>query len=49
MRAEAGCRTVIHADYGDAHVTAMSWDTREGRADAIKFLTNAEIAAAEAC
>jgi hypothetical protein len=36
---------VIHAEYGESHITAMSWGAREARGVAIKFLTDAEIAA----
>lgn len=40
-----GADAVIHAQYGEAHITALSWGSREARGDAIKFLTDAEIAA----
>lgn len=40
-----GADAVINAQYGEAHITAMSWGAREARGDAIKFLTDAEIAA----
>ncbi len=36
---------VIHAEFGESHITAMSWGAREARGVAIKFLTDAEIAA----
>jgi hypothetical protein len=36
---------VIHASYGDSHITAMSWGARTATGQAIKFLTDAEIAA----
>lgn len=36
---------VIHAGYGEAHIAAWSWGSREAQGDAIKFLTDSEIAA----
>ncbi|MEA3031368.1 MAG: hypothetical protein QOJ53_2263 [Sphingomonadales bacterium] len=36
---------VIHASYGDSHITALSWGARSATGQAIKFLTDAEIAA----
>jgi hypothetical protein len=40
-----GADAVIRAEYGQARVRAMSWGSREARGVAIKFLTDAEIAA----
>lgn len=40
-----GADAVIHAQYGEAHITALSWGSREARGEAIKFLTDEEIAA----
>lgn len=40
-----GADAVIQADYGQARITALSWGSREARGVAIKFLTDAEIAA----
>jgi len=40
-----GADAVINANYGDARVTAMSWGSRRATGQAIKFLTDAEIAA----
>lgn len=40
-----GADAVIHAAYGEAHITALSWGSREARGQAIKFLTDAEVAA----
>lgn len=40
-----GADAVINASYGEAHVTALSWGSREARGQAVKFLTDAEIAA----
>lgn len=39
-----GADAVIHAEYGQARITALSWGSREARGVAIKFLTDAEIA-----
>lgn len=41
MQADA----VINARYGDARITALSWGARSATGQAIKFLTDAEIAA----
>lgn len=40
-----GADAVIHAQYGDARITGMSWGSRRATGQAIKFLTDAEIAA----
>lgn len=40
-----GADAVIKARYGEAHITALSWGSREAHGEAIKFLTDAEIAA----
>lgn len=40
-----GADAVVHAAYGDAHITAMSWGARTATGQAVKFLTDAEIAA----
>ena len=40
-----GADAVINASYGDARVTALSWGARRSEGQAIKFLTDAEIAA----
>jgi len=40
-----GADAVIKAEFGDARVRAFSWGSREARGIAIKFLTDAEIAA----
>lgn len=40
-----GADAVIKAQFGEARVTAFSWGSREARGEAIKFLTDAEIAA----
>ena len=40
-----GADAVVHARYGDAHVTALSWGARTATGQAVKFLTDAEIAA----
>ena len=36
---------VINAQYGNARVTGLSWGSRRSHGEAIKFLTDAEIAA----
>ena len=36
---------VINAQYGNARVTGLSWGSRRAQGQAIKFLTDAEIAA----
>ena len=36
---------VVNARYGDARVTALSWGSRRATGTAVKFLTDAEIAA----
>lgn len=36
---------VVNARYGDSHITAMSWGARSASGQAIKFLTDAEMAA----
>jgi hypothetical protein len=36
---------VIHARYGNEHVTALSWGARTSQGEAIKFLTDEEIMA----
>lgn len=38
-----GADAVIHATFGEAHITALSWGSREARGQAIKFLSDAEI------
>ena len=43
-----GADAVINARYGNARVTGLSWGSRRSQGDAIKFLTDAEIAAREA-
>lgn len=40
-----GADAVINAGYGEARVTVMSWGSRKATGKAIKFLTDAEIAA----
>lgn len=40
-----GADAVINAQYGESRITGMSWGAREARGQAIKFLTDAEIAA----
>jgi hypothetical protein len=40
-----GADAVINANYGDPRVTALSWGSRKAKGQAIKFLTDAEIAA----
>lgn len=40
-----GADAVVKAQFGEAHITALSWGAREARGVAIKFLTDAEIAA----
>ncbi len=40
-----GADAVINAGYGEARVTAISWGSRKATGKAIKFLTDAEIAA----
>jgi hypothetical protein len=40
-----GADAVINAQDGDAHITALSWGSRRATGQAIKFLTDAEIAA----
>lgn len=40
-----GADAVVHASYGEAHITAMSWGARSATGQAVKFLTDAEIAA----
>lgn len=40
-----GADAVINAQYGDAHITALSWGARTATGQAIKFLSDAEIAA----
>lgn len=40
-----GADAVINAQYGNARVTAISWGARRSEGQAIKFLTDAEIAA----
>lgn len=40
-----GADAVVFAEYGDSRVTGFSWGAREARGKAIKFLTDAEIAA----
>lgn len=40
-----GADAVIHAEYGEAHITGLSWGSRSARGVAIKFLTDEEIAA----
>ena len=43
-----GADAVINAQYGRARVTGLSWGSRRSQGEAIKFLTDAEIAAQEA-
>lgn len=40
-----GADAVIHARYGNTRVTGLSWGSRRSQGDAIKFLTDTEIAA----
>ncbi|ALC12512.1 hypothetical protein [Sphingopyxis sp. 113P3] len=40
-----GADAVVNATYGDPRVTFMSWGSRKARGQAIKFLTDEEIAA----
>ena len=40
-----GADAVVNAQYGDSHITALSWGSRRATGRAIKFLTDAEIAA----
>lgn len=40
-----GADAVINAQYGDARITGMSWGSRRATGQAVKFLTDAEIAA----
>lgn len=40
-----GADAVVNANYGDPRVTFMSWGSRKARGQAIKFLTDEEIAA----
>ena len=40
-----GADAVVKAEFGQARVTAFSWGAREARGLAVKFLTDAEIAA----
>ena len=40
-----GADAVVHAAYGEAHITALSWGARTATGQAVKFLTDAEIAA----
>lgn len=40
-----GADAVIKAEYGESRITGLSWGAREARGQAIKFLTDAEIAA----
>ncbi|MBO9519772.1 MAG: hypothetical protein J7493_17070 [Porphyrobacter sp.] len=40
-----GADAVVNASYGDARVVALSWGSRRATGQAIKFLTDAEIAA----
>jgi len=42
---EHGADAVIFANMGEARVTAMSWGSRRATGQAVKFLTDAEIAA----
>lgn len=39
-----GADAVVNARYGDSRVTAMSWGSRRASGQAVKFLTDAEIA-----
>ena len=43
-----GADAVINARYGNARVTGLSWGSRRSQGDAVKFLTDAEIAARQA-
>jgi hypothetical protein len=38
---------VINARFGDSHITALSWGARSATGQAIKFVTDAEIAAGQ--
>jgi uncharacterized protein YbjQ (UPF0145 family) len=40
-----GADAVVRAQYGDARITGLSWGSRRATGQAIKFLTDAEIAA----
>ena len=40
-----GADAVINAQYGNARVTGLSWGSRRSQGEAIKFLTDAELAA----
>ena len=40
-----GADAVVNASYGDARVTALSWGARRASGQAVKFLTDEEIAA----
>ena len=40
-----GADAVVNAGYGDARVTALSWGSRRATGQAVRFLTEAEIAA----
>ena len=40
-----GADAVVNANYGDARITALSWGARRATGQAVKFLTDAEIAA----
>lgn len=43
-----GADAVVNAAAGDARVTAMSWGSRRAAGQAVRFLTDAEIAAGQA-
>ncbi|MEI6417485.1 MAG: hypothetical protein WCO82_00310 [Sphingomonadales bacterium] len=40
-----GADAVINAEYGNARVRGLSWGSRDARGQAVKFLTDQEIAA----
>lgn len=43
-----GADAVVNATFGESRITAFSWGTREARGQAIRFLTDDEIAARSA-
>jgi uncharacterized protein YbjQ (UPF0145 family) len=40
-----GADAVVNAQYGDARITALSWGSRRATGQAVKFLTDEEVAA----
>ena len=40
-----GADAVVNARYGDARVTALSWGSRRATGQAVRFLTDEEVAA----